>query len=117
MFEGRGIELTRDLNAKMRGPSVSDPAYRASGSLTFTVCHYAGNVIYNADGWLQKDQNALPADAVNLLLSSSNEILVQAVRLVTEASATQNVSKGKGKSTVGMSPLFSHCCNIRNCSC
>ncbi|CDJ39357.1 myosin G, putative [Eimeria tenella] len=75
---------------------------KASGSLTFTVCHYAGNVIYNADGWLQKDQNALPADAVNLLLSSSNEILVQAVRLVTEASATQNVSKGKGKSTVGV---------------
>lgn len=77
--------------------------FRASGSVTFAVNHYAGTVGYNATGWLQKNQSALPAEAVSLLMSSANEIMVQAVGLVNESSASQSTGKGKSKSTVGMS--------------
>ncbi|KAL8432425.1 hypothetical protein Efla_000202 [Eimeria flavescens] len=76
---------------------------KSSGALTFSVVHYAGTVVYTASGWLQKNQSALPMEAVNLLLSSSNTVMLQAVTLVNGKSEDQGVGKGRSKSSVASS--------------
>ena len=45
--------------------------HKANG-LDFTVQHYAGRVIYDADSFLEKNRNFLPPEVVQLLRTSSN---------------------------------------------
>uniref|UniRef100_A0A8C5PTG6 non-specific serine/threonine protein kinase n=1 Tax=Leptobrachium leishanense TaxID=445787 RepID=A0A8C5PTG6_9ANUR len=43
--------------------------------LTFGIHHYAGKVLYNASGFLEKNRDTLPADIVLLLRSSENNLI------------------------------------------
>ncbi|KAG8573657.1 hypothetical protein GDO81_012485 [Engystomops pustulosus] len=43
--------------------------------LTFGINHYAGKVLYNAAGFLEKNRDTLPADIVLLLRSSENNLI------------------------------------------
>ncbi|XP_056155482.1 myosin-IIIa [Lampris incognitus] len=68
--------------------------------LDFGIHHYAGKVIYNAEGFLAKNRDMLPADIV-LLLRSSENILIR--KLVTHPlTKTGNLAhtKGKGVNTI-----------------
>uniref|UniRef100_A0A670JA84 non-specific serine/threonine protein kinase n=1 Tax=Podarcis muralis TaxID=64176 RepID=A0A670JA84_PODMU len=47
--------------------------------LTFGIYHYAGKVLYNASGFLNKNRDTLPADIVLLLRSSENYLTRQLV--------------------------------------
>ncbi|KAL8274078.1 hypothetical protein Esti_001920 [Eimeria stiedai] len=101
LFVPKGSE--QGFVSKLAKSRASDKHFiptKALGSLTFSVDHYAGVVAYNATGWLQKNQSALPTDAVNLLLVSSNKVLFQAVTLVSEKSANQGSGRGRSKSTI-----------------
>uniref|UniRef100_A0A3B3SF68 non-specific serine/threonine protein kinase n=1 Tax=Paramormyrops kingsleyae TaxID=1676925 RepID=A0A3B3SF68_9TELE len=65
--------------------------------LAFGIHHYAGKVIYNADGFLAKNRDALPADIVLLLRSSENELIR---KLVTHPlTRIGNLAHTKGKTT------------------
>ncbi len=43
--------------------------------LTFTIKHYAGNVTYHAEQFLEKNQHTTPQSAVDLLSNSKNAVL------------------------------------------
>ncbi|KAL8450426.1 hypothetical protein Emed_002514 [Eimeria media] len=100
LIEGKGEQGFVSKLAKSRANDKRLIPSKASGSLTFSVDHYAGIVAYNATGWLQKNQSALPMEAVNLLLASSNKVMLQAVTLVSEKTENQGSSKGRSKSTI-----------------
>ncbi|XP_026190922.1 myosin-8 [Cyclospora cayetanensis] len=103
LFVPKGSE--QGFVAKLAKNRASDKRLipsKASGALAFSVNHYAGTVTYNAGCWLQKNQSALPAEAVQLLQASYNEIMAQAVGLVSANNASQAGGKGKSRSTVGV---------------
>ncbi|TDH68931.1 hypothetical protein CCR75_004318 [Bremia lactucae] len=41
----------------------------------FVVCHFAGRVCYNVEQFVEKNNDTLPADASDILCSSSNEVV------------------------------------------
>ncbi|XP_062312272.1 myosin-IIIb-like [Osmerus eperlanus] len=45
--------------------------------LCFGIQHYAGKVLYNVNGFLEKNRDTLPADIVVLLRTSENKLLQQ----------------------------------------
>ncbi|KAI1884833.1 hypothetical protein AGOR_G00213910 [Albula goreensis] len=45
--------------------------------LCFGIQHYAGQVLYNVDGFLEKNRDTLPADIVVVLRTSENKLLQQ----------------------------------------
>ncbi|XP_030642371.1 myosin-IIIb [Chanos chanos] len=45
--------------------------------LCFGIQHYAGKVLYNANGFLEKNRDTLPADIVVVLRTSENKLLQQ----------------------------------------
>ncbi|KAL8447777.1 hypothetical protein Emag_004185 [Eimeria magna] len=102
LIEGKGEQGFVSKLVKSRASDKRFIPSKASGSLTFSVDHYAGIVAYNATGWLQKNQSALPMEAVSLLLASSNKVMLQAVTLVSEKSADLGSGKGRSKSTIGV---------------
>ncbi|CDJ60491.1 Class V myosin, related [Eimeria maxima] len=88
LFVPKGSELGFVNKLKKNKPAEKQLLFNKIGDpLTFTVCHYAGNVTYNAVGWLAKNQKSLPAEAVALLLSSSNQTLKEAVPFVATSAA------------------------------
>lgn len=44
-------------------------------SLTFTLKHYAGSVVYDAVNFLEKNRDFLPPEIVQLLRQSTNEVV------------------------------------------
>ncbi|GMM36936.1 myosin 1 [Saccharomycopsis crataegensis] len=66
----------------------------------FTVKHYAGEVDYTTDGWLDKNRDPLNQNAVDLLIKASNKhiALLFADEEGLDASGTTNAKKqGAGK--------------------
>lgn len=52
--------------------------YKASASSQesrFTISHYAGNVTYDADGWLEKNRDTLPPGVMEMLQASENTLV------------------------------------------
>ncbi|XP_041116372.1 myosin-IIIb-like [Polyodon spathula] len=45
--------------------------------LCFGIQHYAGKVLYNVDGFLEKNRDTLPADIMVVLRTSENKLLLQ----------------------------------------
>lgn len=42
----------------------------------FGIKHYAGDVIYDTDGMIEKNRDTLPQEGVDLLMSSTNPFTV-----------------------------------------
>ena len=79
-------------------------AERHADAIEFTLVHYAGNVKYDADGWLVKNQDTPPAEAVELFCSSSNSILQKVGGEMQEqisAASAGGGGRGRKKKTVG----------------
>ena len=45
------------------------------GPLDFGVAHYAGDVVYSVDGFVQKNKDALPLEIMSFMQSSSNPLI------------------------------------------
>ncbi|KAM9308116.1 myosin-IIIa [Gastrophryne carolinensis] len=70
----RGTDQT--LVEKFEGNLKSKYFWRPKRvDLTFGIHHYAGKVLYNAGGFLEKNRDTLPADIVLLLRSSENNLI------------------------------------------
>jgi myosin heavy subunit len=72
------------LNKEFGSRSASDKTqknkrYRedkfADGAITFTLEHFAGEVIYDCEGWLEKNVDQPPIEAIELMQSSTNSVL------------------------------------------
>lgn len=45
-----------------------------SNALCFAIHHYAGRVVYNADGFLEKNKNFLPPEIIQLIRGSQFDV-------------------------------------------
>ncbi|XP_072010224.1 myosin-IIIa isoform X4 [Engystomops pustulosus] len=66
--------------------------------LTFGINHYAGKVLYNAAGFLEKNRDTLPADIVLLLRSSENNLI--RILVTNPLTKTGNLAHTKTKSRI-----------------
>lgn len=60
------------------------------GNSSFTVCHYAADVTYESEGFIEKNRDTVPHEQMEVLRNSSNEFLQQI--LGTAASALEKSS-------------------------
>ncbi|OCT75584.1 myosin-IIIa isoform X2 [Xenopus laevis] len=68
--------------------------------LTFGIHHYAGKLLYNASGFLEKNRDTLPADIVLLLRSSENNLIrILATNPLTK---TGNLAHTKTKGAISL---------------
>jgi myosin V len=74
------------------------------GKSAFTVCHYALDVTYESDGFIEKNRDTVPDEQMDVLKKSSNAFLVEildtatAVReKETAASATKTIASAPGR--------------------
>lgn len=78
------------------------------GKSAFTVCHYAIDVTYESDGFIDKNRDTVPDEHMAVLRASSNKFLGQvldaasAVREKDTASATSNAVKPAGGRRIGV---------------
>ncbi|KAI9264410.1 P-loop containing nucleoside triphosphate hydrolase protein [Sporodiniella umbellata] len=86
--------------------SFTDPKYkeyfkkpRFSNS-SFTVCHYAHEVEYDSEGFLDKNKDTVPDELLNLLQTAQSPFLVDMLQTATAAANSQEVKSSPKK--VGM---------------
>ncbi|KAI5932823.1 Myosin-IIIa [Manis javanica] len=94
MFLQKPMGLLSLLNEESRFPKATDQTLveKFEGNLksqyfwrpkrlelSFGIHHYAGKVLYNANGFLAKNRDTLPTDIVLLLRSSENSVIRQLV--------------------------------------
>ena len=96
LVEGRVNGLLAILNEECVRPGGNDKAFvlkvvdhhtrqsspclfrgKRFGEFEFGVKHYAGEVVYNAEGFVNKNMDTLPTDLQECAKKSSNEILAQ----------------------------------------
>lgn len=78
------------------------------GKSTFTVCHYAVDVTYESDGFIDKNRDTVPDEHMAVLRASSNKFLLQvldaasAVREKDTAAASSNAVKPAAGRRIGV---------------
>eukprot|EP00929_Paragymnodinium_shiwhaense_P060081 TRINITY_DN3003_c0_g2_i1.p1 TRINITY_DN3003_c0_g2~~TRINITY_DN3003_c0_g2_i1.p1 ORF type:complete len:1722 (+),score=543.75 TRINITY_DN3003_c0_g2_i1:127-5292(+) len=77
-----------------------------SGTLNFGIRHFAGEVTYSGDGFLEKNVDKPPDEAPSLLMSSSLSVMQELGKMMQEelaeaASAGGGAARGKKQKTVG----------------
>lgn len=73
---------------------------KMGGAVKFGIKHFAGEVTYDASGFLEKNMSKLPDEAGALLLSSSSSLLEEIGKKVQEEVETENRSRGRKAKTV-----------------
>ncbi|XP_014675586.1 PREDICTED: unconventional myosin-XV-like, partial [Priapulus caudatus] len=63
----------------------------------FAVRHYAGNVWYNVDGFLDKNRDTLRLDVVDLLIGSKNPLISKLFKKWKDEEMHKTVSKPNGR--------------------
>ncbi|KAK7401855.1 hypothetical protein VNO78_13680 [Psophocarpus tetragonolobus] len=69
----RATDLT--LANKLKQHLHANPCFKGERGRAFSVCHYAGEVLYDTSGFLEKNRDPLPSDSIQLLSSCSCELL------------------------------------------
>ncbi|CAN1239210.1 VIII-2 [Linum grandiflorum] len=92
------LTLVNKLNKHLNG----NPSYKSQRGRAFGVRHYAGEVVYDTNGFMEKNRDPLHSDFIQLLSSSSCKILQTFGSLVShigrQESSTQSVgTKFKGQ--------------------
>ncbi|RMZ91960.1 hypothetical protein DV736_g787, partial [Chaetothyriales sp. CBS 134916] len=75
------------------------------GQTAFTVCHYALDVTYESDGFIEKNRDTVPDEQMEVLRQSSSRFLVNVLQTATElrekestaSSATRTMANGPNK--------------------
>lgn len=117
MIEGR-LGILSLLDEESRLPSGSDasflqklytqiekkPEYKESfkkprfGQSSFTVCHYALDVTYESEGFLEKNRDTVPDEHLTLLNSTTNVFLQEVLETATRsANEPKEAAKGEGE--------------------
>ncbi|KAG6611688.1 myosin-like protein [Phytophthora cinnamomi] len=73
----------------------------------FVVHHFAGRVCYNVEQFVEKNTDALPADASNILSSSDNEVVVAIGADENVDSGAENGSTGRRRYSMLRAPSVS----------
>lgn len=70
-------KLNQQFGAKGKNAPYQTPRF---GRGAFTVCHYAVDVTYDSDGFVEKNRDTVPEEHLNLLRTSENAFLVEVLQ-------------------------------------
>ncbi|TKX25890.1 myosin-like protein [Elsinoe australis] len=62
------------------------------GKSAFTVCHYAVDVTYESDGFIEKNRDTVPDEHLEVLKNSSNSFLTDVLEVATAARERENAA-------------------------
>lgn len=99
LFEKKSSGLLSVLDAESNLPKASDltfanklkqhlnlnTRFKGERGRAFSVRHYAGEVLYDTNGFLQKNKDSLHADFLQLLSACSNELLQFASKMPNDS--------------------------------
>ncbi|XP_010350571.1 myosin-IIIb isoform X1 [Saimiri boliviensis] len=121
MFLQKPLGLLALLDEESRFPQATDQTlvdkfednlrckyfWRPKGvELCFGIQHYAGKVLYDASGVLEKNRDTLPADVVVVLRTSENKLLQQLFSI--PLTKTGNLAQTRARTTVASRSLPPH---------
>ncbi|KAF9181513.1 Myosin type-2 heavy chain 1 [Haplosporangium sp. Z 767] len=124
MIEGR-LGVLSLLDEESRLPSGSDQSWcnklftqlgtekhkkwftkpRFSNS-AFTISHYAHDVTYECEGFLEKNRDTLPDELLNLIKNSDNEFLEEVLMTSATLGAGGSLTEDKRKSVINRKPTL-----------
>ncbi|KAJ4487665.1 P-loop containing nucleoside triphosphate hydrolase protein [Lentinula aciculospora] len=95
---GTDDSFIEKLNSQLKSPSSQHKGIfkdHLHGNEAFTIAHYAGDVSYNIDGFLEKNRGTVPDEHRDLLMGSTNAFLREVVEVGSNVGidnhATSNV--------------------------
>ncbi|XP_045801422.1 myosin-2-like [Trifolium pratense] len=92
----RATDLT--LANKLKQHLQTNPCFKGDWGRGFSVCHYAGEVLYDTSGFLEKNRDPMPSDSIQLLSSCSCELLQSFSKTLNHQSQKQSNSQHAGAS-------------------
>ncbi|KAF9995281.1 Myosin type-2 heavy chain 1 [Entomortierella chlamydospora] len=72
----------------------------------FTISHYAHDVTYECEGFLEKNRDTLPDELLNLIKNSDNEFLEEILMTSATIGAGGSLSEDKRKSVINRKPTL-----------
>ncbi|KAJ3824008.1 P-loop containing nucleoside triphosphate hydrolase protein [Lentinula raphanica] len=108
---GTDDSFINKLNSQLKSPSSHHKAIfkdHLHGNEAFTIAHYAGDVSYNVEGFLEKNRGTVPDEHRDLLMGSTNEFLREVVEvgfnvgIDNHANSHPHTSKGANAKPDGM---------------
>ncbi|KAK2413939.1 P-loop containing nucleoside triphosphate hydrolase superfamily protein [Trifolium repens] len=90
----RATDLT--LANKLRQHLQTNPYFKGDWGRGFSVCHYAGEVLYDTSGVLEKNKDPMPSDSIQLLSSCSCKLLQPFSKTLNHQSQKQSNSQHAG---------------------
>ncbi|WJX76007.1 Myosin-2 [Trifolium repens] len=90
----RATDLT--LANKLRQHLQTNPYFKGDWGRGFSVCHYAGEVLYDTSGVLEKNKDPMPSDSIQLLSSCSCKLLQPFSKTLNDQSQKQSNSQHAG---------------------
>ncbi|KAF9329450.1 Myosin type-2 heavy chain 1, partial [Podila minutissima] len=72
----------------------------------FTISHYAHDVTYECEGFLEKNRDTLPDELLNLIKNSENEFLEEILMISATIGAGGSLSDDKRKSVINRKPTL-----------
>jgi myosin-5 len=73
------------------------------GKSSFTVCHYAIDVTYESDGFIEKNRDTVPDEHMEVLKASSNKFLAQVLDAAASIRERENANTASTKAGTTMS--------------
>ncbi|KAK3082812.1 hypothetical protein FSP39_006063 [Pinctada imbricata] len=83
------MSLVEKFQKNIRNANFSRPK---GDNLNFCIDHYAGKVVYDAMGFLEKNRDRLPGDVISMLRSSENKVIRSLFQ--TPLTKTGNLAEG-----------------------
>ncbi|KAH3906684.1 hypothetical protein HBI56_229350 [Parastagonospora nodorum] len=73
------------------------------GKSSFTVCHYAVDVTYESDGFIEKNRDTVPDEHMEVLKASSNKFLLEVLDVAAQIREKETASTQSAKPGATMS--------------
>ncbi|KAF2823642.1 hypothetical protein CC86DRAFT_371887 [Ophiobolus disseminans] len=73
------------------------------GKSSFTVCHYAVDVTYESDGFIEKNRDTVPDEHMEVLKASNNKFLVEILNVAAQIRDKETASTQSAKPGTAMS--------------
>lgn len=64
------------------------------GRSAFTVCHYAIDVTYESEGFIEKNRDTVPEEHMDVLRASTNDFLQEVIDIATSVRENESASAG-----------------------
>jgi len=119
LIDKKGFGILRLLDDQCRAPGCTDKSFaqaiyqkctghkrfeanhRQIGALKFGVKHYAGSVEYECEGFVEKNRDLLPGEAVDLLCACSNDFVKELGKILKGPDDSNDSSSKKSPAARG----------------